>query len=248
LKGFTYQLDPYIGCEHLCYYCYALNQAETDWTEEILMHQDIIGQLSRELSALEPQNIYMGWNTDPYQPLEKVHQQTQQVLELLAHRGFSVSILTKSDLVVRDIELLLKMPEPSVGFSIAFQDEGVRQRFEAKAPPNARRIAALRRLREAGIRTYVLICPVMPFITDVEALIEMVAPHADTIWIYALSMGAERDKNWQNVMGILDRHFPGLTEQYRQIAFSAAHPYWAKLRRELEEIQRESRLDLRIEL
>lgn len=60
LKGFTYQLDPYIGCEHLCSYCYALNQAETDWTEEILMHRDIVGQLGCELSALEPQKIYLG--------------------------------------------------------------------------------------------------------------------------------------------------------------------------------------------
>ena len=248
MKRFTYQLDPYIGCEHLCYYCYALNRAETDWTEEILIHRDLAGQLERELSALEPQRIYMGWNTDPYQPLEKTHRQTRQAVELLVRWGFSASILTKSDLVVRDIELLLKMPEPSVGFSIAFQDEQVRRRFESKAPPNERRVAALRRLKEAGIRTYALICPVMPFLTDVAALIEPVAPHADTIWIYALRMEAEGDRNWQNVRDILDRHFPELTEQYRQIAFSATHPYWARLRRELEEIQRKSRLDLRIEL
>jgi|Deesub1362B_J571_1020462.scaffolds.fasta_scaffold00159_21 DNA repair photolyase len=248
LKGFAYQLDPYIGCEHLCSYCYALNRAKTDWTNEILIHQDLANQLERELSALEPQRIYMGWNTDPYQPLERKHQQTRQALELLSQRGFSVSILTKSDLVVRDIDLLLRMPEPSVGFSIAFQDEQVRQRFEATSPPNERRIAALRRLKGASIRTYTLICPVMPFITDVAALIELVAPHVDTIWIYALRMEAEGDSNWQNVKGILDRHFPGLTEQYRQIAFSAAHPYWAQLRRELEKIQRRSRLDLRIEL
>lgn len=248
LKGFTYQLDPYIGCEHLCSYCYALNQAETDWAEEILIHRDLAGQLGRELSTLEPQRIYMGWNTDPYQPAERDQRQTRQALELLAQRGFSVSILTKSDLVVRDLDLLLRMAEPSVGFSIAFQDEQVRRYFEAKAPPNGRRLAALKKLKAAGIRTYTLICPVMPFITDVAALIEMVAPYADSIWIYGLRMEAEGDRNWQNVRSILDRHFPELAERYREIAFSASHPYWAELRRELEEIQRESRLDLRIEL
>jgi DNA repair photolyase len=248
LEGYAHQLDPYIGCEHHCYYCYALNRAETDWMEEILMHRDFVRQLRHELSGLEPQAIYMGWNTDPYQPAERGHRQTRQALELLAHRGFSVCILTKSDLITRDIDLLATMPDPSAGVSIAFQDEDVRRLFEANAPPNKRRVAALKALKDAGIRTYTLICPVMPFLTDVEALIEMVAPFADRIWIYPLSMEAEEDRNWRYVKEILDRHLPELTERYREIAFSAAHPYWTRLRRKLEEFQGKTGLDLRIEL
>ena len=248
LEGFRYQVDPYIGCEHHCYYCYALNQAETCWEEEILMHHDIASPLSRELSTLEPQPIYMGWNTDPYQPSEAIHQQTRQVLELLAQRDFSVCILTKSDLVVRDIDLLVKMKDSSVGISIAFQEEDVRRLFEAHSPPNEERIEALKTLKGAGVETYSLICPVMPFITDVESLLEMVAPYADTIWFYGLSMESEDDRNWQNVRAVLDHHFPEMTEQYRQIAFSADHPYWMGLRALLEQIQLDRRLNLRIEL
>lgn len=248
LEGLPYQLDPYIGCEHHCYYCYALNQAETDWAEEILIHQDIVGNLSHQLSALEPQAIYIGMNTDPYQPSEEIHEQTRQVLELLAQRGFSACVLTKSDLVVRDIDLLTSMSGSSAGVSIAFEHDDVRRLFEAKAPPNERRIEALKRLKDAGIETYTLICPVMPFITDVESVVEMVAPYADTIWIYRLSMSAEGDRNWQNVRGILDRHFPEMTERYRQIAFSADHPYWVEVRTKLEQIQLDRRLNLRIEL
>lgn len=227
-------MDPYIGCEHHCHYCYALNQAETDWKEEILIYRDLAGQLDHELSALELQSIYMGWNSDPYQPAEVGHYQTRKVLGLLAQRNFSVCILTKSDLVVRDIDLLARMPSSSVGFSVAFQDGDIRRFFEAKAPPNGRRIAVLQAVKEAGIRTYALICPVMPFLTDVEAIIEMVAPYADKVWIYALSMNGEEDRNWQNVRGILDSRFPELTEQYRQIAICAAYSYWAELRRRLE--------------
>jgi DNA repair photolyase len=248
LEGYAYQLDPYIGCEHRCHYCYALNQAETDWAEEILTHPDLISRLSHELSALEPQPIYIGWNSDAYQPCEESYRQTRQTLELLAARGSSVCILTKSDLVVRDIDLIASMQGLSVGFSIAFQDEHIRQLFEVAAPPNERRIEALRRLRAAGIETYVLITPVMPFISDVKALIEMVAPYADTIWIYGLSFEREGDRNWQNVRSILERHLPEMTAKYRQITFSADHLYWVELRQELEALQRRRGLDLRIGL
>lgn len=248
LEGLPYQVDPYIGCEHHCYYCYALNQAETCWEEEILMNRDIASALSRELSALEPQTIYMGMNTDPYQPSEAIHRQTREVLELLAQRGFSVCALTKSDLILRDIDLLESMSGSSAGVSIAFQDDDVRRLFESKAPPNERRIEALKNLKDAGIETYTLICPVMPFITDVESVIEMVAPYADTIWIYGLNMAAEEDRNWRNVRDILERHFPEMTDRYRQIAFSDIHPYWTEVRTKLEQIQESRRLNLRIEL
>ena len=248
LAWFAYQIDPYIGCEHHCHYCYTLNQTDTDETKEIIIHKDLAGQLSRELSALEPQTVYMGMNTDPYQPCERAYEQTRQALELLAERGYSVCMLTKSDLMVRDIDLFAKMKGSSVGISTPFQDERVRQLFEPNAPPNERRIEALKKLKQAGIETYTLICPVMPFITDVELLIEMATPHADTIWIYALSMEKETDRNWQNVKRILNDHFPDMTEKYKQIAFSKDQPYWAELRGELEKLQREKKLNLRIEL
>lgn len=248
LEMFDYQIDPYIGCEHHCHYCYTLNNAETDSTKEILMHQDIVGQLNQELSKFEPQAIYLGMNTDPYQPSERTHQQTRQVLELLAQQGFSVCILTKSDLIVRDIDLLTSMPRSSAGISIAFQDEHIRRLFELKAPPNKNRVEALKKLKDAGIETYTLINPVMPFISVVESLIEMIATYADTIWLYGLSMESEEDRNWQNVRDILDRHFPELTEKYKQIAFSADHPYWTDLHQKLKKIQKQKQLNLRIEL
>ena len=248
LEWFAYQIDPYIGCEHHCHYCYTLNQTDTDETKEIIIHKDLAGQLSRELSALEPQTVYMGMNTDPYQPCERAYEQTQQVLELLAQRRFSVCMLTKSDLMVRDIDLYAKMKGSSVGISIAFQDERVRQLFEAKTPPNEKRIEALKMFKQAGIETYTLINPVMPFVTNAGQLIEMVAPYADTIWIYPLSMEKEEDRNWRNVKQRLDRHFPDMMEKYRQIAFSKDDPYWTELRRELEKLQKEKGLNLRIEL
>jgi len=248
LEGFAYQIDPYIGCEHHCHYCYALNRAETDWSEEILIHQDISSRLYQEISTLQPQTVYIGWNSDPYQPSEETYQQTHIALDLLARRGFPVCVLTKSDLIIRDVDMLARMTGSSVGVSIAFQDEEVRRLFETRAPSNERRIEALKRLKNAGLETYALICPVMPFLTDAESLIEAVAPYADTIWIYALSMRNEVDRNWQNVKDILDHHFPELTRRYRRIAFSPDDQYWSGFRRRLEGMQVDTRLKLKIML
>ena len=248
LKGRNYQVDPYIGCEHYCYYCYALNQAETDWTKEILIHKDITSQLESELVGIPPQIIYMGWETDPYQPCEAEYRQTRQVLELLLEKGFSASILTKSDLVLRDMDLLQQMNEATVSASVAFNDNDVRRLFESKTIETEARINALKELKTAGLRTSALICPVLPYITDVIPLIDLVAPHTGTIWIYGLSMIDRSDQNWQNVETILESHFPDLNEQIEEVVFSKSHPYWTNLRQDLLGLQKARQLNSSIHL
>ncbi len=168
LKNLDYQVDTYVGCEHYCYYCYAVNQAETDWTKEILIYKGITGFLSEELEKISPQTIYMGYKTDPYQPCETEYRQTRQVLKLLLEKGFSASILTKSDLILRDIDVLKKMDNASVSVSVAFNDNRVRQQFEFNTIDTEARIGALVKLRKAGIKTSALICPVIHYITDVH--------------------------------------------------------------------------------
>ncbi len=246
LEGLNYQIDPYIGCEHHCYYCYALNEAETDWKNEIRIYEDYKKQLSTELSGLPPQKIYMGWNSDPYQPIEKEYGQTRETLEILLENGFSAGMLTKSDIVIRDIDLYTKMVNPSIGFSLAFQDESTRRIFEYNAPSNKGRIKVLKRVKKGGIRTDVVLCPVMPFITNVEEIINTVWEYADTIGIYGLSMDNEADPNWKNIKGILNEFFPEYTEKYREITFSQEHTYWKNLRKRLEEYKVEKNIEFDI--
>ena len=246
LKNYDYQIDPYIGCEHYCYYCYVLNQAETDWTKEILHYKDINGRLSKELEKLAPQKIYMGYYTDPYQPCEADYLQTRKVLKLLLEKGFSAGILTKSNLVLRDMDLLQGMDNASVSVSVAFKHNRTRLQFEANTIDTEARIEALRNLREAGIKTSALICPVVPYITNVIPLIDMLAPHTDVIWIYGLSMNERSDRNWQNVQGILNSHFSDLKEQIEEAVFSKDHSYWNQLRRDLIDIQHRRQLNLNI--
>jgi DNA repair photolyase len=248
LENHDFQVDPYVGCEHNCHYCYVLNQAETDWTKEIFVYSDITGQLSGELEKISPQKIYMGYYTDPYQPCETEECQTRKVLKLFLEKGFSAGILTKSDLVVRDMDLLQKMEHASVSVSIAFNDNHIRQQFEANTIDTEDRVAALRKLREAGIKTSALICPVIPYITDVTPLIDMLELHTDAIWIYGLSINERSDRNWQNVQDILYTHFPNLKEQIETVLFTEEHSFWAELRQQLTELQEDRKLDLRIHL
>lgn len=246
LKDRDYQVDPYVGCEHYCYYCYALAQAETDWSKEILVHEEITDRLSAELEEISPQTIYMGYHTDPYQPCEAEHLQTRKVLELLREKGFSASILTKSDLVVRDIDILRDMENANVSVSVAFNDNGTRSLFEANTMDTERRIEALRICREAGVRTGALLCPVIPYITDTLPLVDMLAPYTDSIWIYGLSIMDRSGQDWLNVQEILNREFPDLVERIEPVIFSREHAFWTQLREDLVALEENRKLNLHI--
>lgn len=246
LEDLNYQVDPYIGCGHYCYYCYVLPQAETDWRKEVLFHEDIVGRLEKELAAIPPQTIYMGWHTDPYQPCETECRQTRQVLELLLGNGFSASILTKSDLVLRDLDILQSMKAAAVSVSVAFNDDGVRRMFEANTKGTRARISALQELKAQGVKTAALICPVIPHITNVKRLIDELAGHADKIWIYGLSIQAWSDLNWQNVEKILEIHFPDLKRAIQSAVFSKTHAYWGQFRGDLSRFNKDRQLNLSI--
>jgi len=247
--NFNYQMDTYIGCEHFCYYCYGLNEAETNWESEILIHRDLTGQLARELSYLKPQTIYMGMNSDPYQPVEMEYRQTRKAVELLGKVGFSVNILSKSGMAVRDLDVLKKVPGASMGISLAFQNEATRKLFEKKAPPNKERVTMLEAMKKAGFKTYTLICPLIPFITDIEALIKIAEPHSDVIYIYRLEyMNTEKDRNRQNLNSILEKNFTEKAGRIKDIIFSADSTYWDKVRCELEKLVPEIEAELRVEI
>ncbi len=248
LKELNYQVDTYIGCEHYCYYCYALAQAKTDWSKQILIHEKIIDQLGTEIDKIPSQTIYMGYYTDPYQPCEAEYQQTRKVLELFLQNGFSASILTKSDLVVRDIDILKEMNNVAVSVSVAFNDNQTRRLFEANTMDTENRIKALRQLKEAGVRTGALVCPVIPYITDAIQLVDMLQPYADVIWIYKLSINDRLERNWLNIQQILNNQFTDLIEKIEPAVFSKDHKYWAQLRESLEVLKKDRQLNLNIHL
>ncbi|MCG8638906.1 MAG: hypothetical protein MI862_04185 [Desulfobacterales bacterium] len=248
LEKFNFQVDPYVGCSHYCSYCYGLSRAETDWSAEIQYHKDLPERLKGHLSTIRPQTIYLGWETDPYQPCEVIYRQTRQVLEVLLEMGFSASILTKSDLFIRDLDLLKAMEGSAVSISLAFNESFTRQLFEADTVDNTKRVAALIRAKEAGIRTSAMICPVIPFMTNPIPLVEMVGPHTNLIWVYGLSAKNHSDRGWRNVRNILSRHFPGLEEKVEDVIFSNEHTYWIRIREKLIKAGETRDLNLKVRL
>ncbi len=175
---FRWSVNPYRGCQHACAYCYARPTHEylgfgagTDFDTRITVKLNAAELLDQELarSSWKREKIAFSGVTDCYQPLEAVYRLTQRCLEVCLARQTPVGIVTKSFLVVRDCDLLRRLHAAAgahVLISIPFFDDDTARRIELGAPPPARRFEALRRLRDAGVPTGVLIAPLIPGLND----------------------------------------------------------------------------------
>ncbi len=178
LPGLDHALNPYVGCAHDCAYCYApyvLGIDRAQWTH-VKVKSNIPRLLARELGSAKGM-IGVGTVTDPYQPLEKEAEVTRRCLELLVSKRTRFSILTKSDLVLRDVDLIKRSATAEVGVTITTNDDRAAARIERNAPSPKRRLEAVRRLVSEGIETYVLIGPVLPNVTDkgLDSFIQAIA-------------------------------------------------------------------------
>ncbi len=179
LPGMDYALNPYVGCEHDCVYCFAPDMLHKDpvkWGKEVGVRSNLPILLSREIKNKRGV-IGIGTVTDPYQQLEKSCLLTRKCLmEILRHDN-PISILTKSDLVVRDIELIAATKRPEVGITITSVNDRISQAFEPGAPLSSRRLEALRQLTETGLNTYAMVGPVLPMLSsdDLEDLVGAIA-------------------------------------------------------------------------
>ena len=178
--GFDRSINPYRGCEHGCIYCFARPthaylglSPGLDFESKLFVKPDAPALLERELSApnYSPRTIAIGTNTDPYQPIERRYEIMRQILEVLEQAGHPVGIVTKSALVVRDIEILARMAKRNlvkVAISVTTLDPKLARVMEPRAPTPARRIEALRQLSAAGVPTAVMVAPIVPAINDAE--------------------------------------------------------------------------------
>lgn len=178
--SFDRSINPYRGCEHGCIYCYARpshcylgHSAGLDFETQLYAKPNAAALLEKELAApgYVPATMALGTNTDPYQPIEREHKITRSVLEVLERTGHPVGIVTKSALVVRDIDILQRMAErglAKVALTVTTLDRHLARRMEPRASTPTRRLDAIRQLSEAGIPTAVMVAPVIPSLTDHE--------------------------------------------------------------------------------
>ncbi|BCV22540.1 MULTISPECIES: SPL family radical SAM protein [Neomoorella] len=171
IPGLDYCLNPYTGCSHGCIYCYASCMARFSgrrekWGSFVQVKTNFVEVLAAQLRRPKKGKVMLASVTDAYQAIERKYSLTRRCLELLTRSGLEASILTKSDLVLRDVELLKAMPHTEVGFTITTLDDKLAGVLEPGAPSTSRRLAALEKLAGAGIRTWVFVAPVIPGLTD----------------------------------------------------------------------------------
>ena len=178
--GFDRSINPYRGCEHGCVYCFARPthaylglSPGLDFESKLFVKPEAAELLAKELAApgYQPKVIAIGTNTDPYQPIERKYQVMRRILEVLERAGHPVGIVTKSALVLRDIDILARMAErklAKVALSVTTLDAELARRMEPRAATPMRRLETLRRLSQAGVPTTVMVAPVIPALNDNE--------------------------------------------------------------------------------
>jgi len=187
--SFDRSINPYRGCEHGCVYCFARPthaylrlSPGLDFESKLFMKPNAPELLERELSApgYTPRTIAIGTNTDPYQPIERRYQIMRRILEVLDRAGHPVGIVTKSALVLRDLDILTRMAKRDlvkVAMSVTTLDPKLARAMEPRAATPPRRLGALRELIKAGVPASALVAPVIPAINDaeIERILEAIA-------------------------------------------------------------------------
>ena len=234
-----YAVNPYVGCTHGCKYCYAsFMKRFTGHTEEWGTFLDV-----KEWPAIKDpkkyarQKVIIGTVTDGYLPQEEIYGRTRSVLEELKDSGADILICTKSDLVLRDLDLLKEINQKNmltVSWSVNTLDEDFCEDMD-DAVSIERRLAAMKQVYDAGIRTVCFISPVFPGITDIEAIIERVKDQCDLVWLENLNL---RGGFRKIIMDYIAEKYPDLFPLYEEIYGKKNRSYFETLEKKAEEIAR----------
>src|SRR5829696_8935116 len=222
---FRWTVNPYRGCTHSCHYCFArafhayldMGVGE-DFSSKIVVKTNVVEVLRRELASprWSGEPVAMGTATDPYQHCEGRYRLTRGVVQALADFGNPMSMLTKSTMIVRDLDLFRRLAattEVSVAMSVGTLDEEVRKVVEPGTPPGRRRLEILGRFAEAGVRTSILVAPVLPGLTDDDEHLDEVLAEAARVGIDHAAVIPLHVRQ-----GIRDHFVPWLRRAYPELA------------------------------
>ncbi|MBR0074110.1 MAG: radical SAM mobile pair protein B, partial [Bacteroidales bacterium] len=222
-----FSVNPYVGCAHACKYCYA------SFMKRFTSHPEPWGdfvdvKLWPEMKSTKRyagKEAFLGSVTDCYQPCEAKYRRTRTLLEQLKGSGISISIATKSDLVLRDLDLIRTFPNARISWSINTLDEDFRSAMD-RGVSIERRLEAMRQFYDAGIDTTCFISPIFPGITDVEAIIERAKGQCNLVWLENLNL---RGDYKGRILQWVHEHHPELDDLYRRIYTRRDRTYWSEL-------------------
>lgn len=226
-----FSVNPYVGCSHACKYCYA------SFMKRFTNHSEPWGEFIdvkywpelKNTGKYAGKEAFFGSVTDCYQPCEAKYGRTRALLEQLQGSGISISIATKSDLVLRDMNLIKTFPNARVSFSINTLDEDFRRAMD-RGVSIERRLSAMRQFYEAGVQTTCFISPIFPGITDVPAIIDRAKGQCNLVWLENLNLRGDykaRILNW------IHENHPQLDDLYQAIYNRRDRGYWTALDEEM---------------
>lgn len=223
-----YSLNCYTGCRHACAYCYArfmqrFHPHREPWGAFVDVKINAPDVLAREARRMPPGSVFVCSACDGWQPAEQHYHLTRRCCRILLDAGFRLNILTKSRLVLRDLDIFAGR-SVSLGVTITTPDERLARLWEPHAATVAERVDVLRQARAAGLRTHVMFGPLLPAISDDDQSIRRLLATAadagvDRIWMDVLN---PRPRVWPSVAGLLRRHRPHLLPLYRAVLFDPA--------------------------
>lgn len=236
IQGMDYALNPYRGCEHGCLYCYAefmrkYTNHQEPWGEFVDIKINVVNRLKAQTRKGKPGMVMLGTVTDAYQPIEVKLGLTRRCLEALAVSDFPVSIQTKSDLVLRDVDVLKGMKDKEVGITITCPDAEVMRSFEPGAVSLQRRLDALDKLAQNGISTFAFVGPILPFFSDNLAALRSLFRELEKrkiSWVYLDKMNYLKSK-WRRIKPTIRRRYPEAERFYeRMLADEESYTDWLR--------------------
>lgn len=235
-----YSVNPYTGCQHACKYCYAsFMKRFTGHSEQWGTFVDIKEWESiKNNEKFKDKELFIGSVTDPYQPCEELYKRTRALLDELKGSGAILSIATKSDLILRDLDLIKSFPNARVSWSINTLDEDFRKDMDNSVSIE-RKFQAMKKFHDAGIRTTCFISPIFPGITDIKAIIKKAKDKCNLIWLENLNLRGEYKPV---ILKYISEKYPNLLPIYEEIYHKGNRQYWYKLDKEIRQFCKEENL------
>jgi len=221
-----YCVNCYTGCLHSCVYCYArfmkrFSGHDEPWGQFLDVKVNAPDVLAREVRRNPPGRVVVSSVCDGWQPAEQKYELARRCLHILLEAGYYVSILTKSSLVTRDLDIMRGFDGVELGMTITTMDEGIRRKIEPAASPSEKRVESLRLAAEAGVRIYAFLGPFMPFLTDTKEQLDQLIREVSKLpveYVYVDKLNP-RPGVWNSVAQYLHRHYPELIAETRRVLF-----------------------------
>jgi len=241
IPGADWAINHYSGCSHNCIYCYARfvckwRKQKEKWGTFVDVKVNAPELISKE-SKDKKGTVILCTSADPYQPIERKYQLTRKVLQNL-NPNMTLCILTKSDLILRDIDIFRRFKNCELGLTITTLDENIKKVFEPFSSSSHARLEALKKLKQEGFYTYAFIGPILPYLTNLEEIFREVSPFVDLFMFEDLDMSSAK----KEIFEAIKKNFPNLEVKYKTLS----KEFWLEKEKEIKELGRKFNKPIKI--